>query len=75
MAIVTLKAHFNGKQIQLDEPFELQPNTPLLITVLDAADDETKDWLGLSLQGLAAAYSDDELEYPHKPYQGAEPNL
>lgn len=59
-----LRAHFDGYQILLDEPFELEPNTELLITVLPkTADQEREDWLRLSLESLARAYSDDEHEY------------
>jgi hypothetical protein len=60
----TLRAHFDGNQILLDEPFELEPNTELLITVLPkASDEEREDWSRLSLESLARAYSDDEPEY------------
>jgi len=34
MPAVTLKAHFNGQQIVLDEPFDLPPDSPLIVTVL-----------------------------------------
>ena len=40
MPTTSLTARFDGQTIQLDEPFELLPNTPLLITVLPA---ETAD--------------------------------
>ena len=60
----TFRAHFDGNQIQLDEPFELEPNTELLITVLPkASDEEREDWARLSLESLARAYGDDEPEY------------
>ena len=60
----TLRAHFDGNQILIDEPFELEPNTELLITVLPkASDEEREDWARLSLENLARAYSDDEPEY------------
>ncbi len=32
METVTLRAHFEGKHILLDEPFELEPNTELIVT-------------------------------------------
>ncbi len=67
MGAVSLQAHFDGDQILLDEPFELKPNTRLLITVMPSPrpeDDERQDWLTLSLQGLQRAYEDDEPEYP-----------
>jgi hypothetical protein len=74
----TLRAHFDGNQILLDEPFELEPNAKLLITVLPKAfDEEREDWVQLSLESLARAYSDDEPEYsmdlvkePNPEYEG-----
>ena len=61
----TLRAHFDGNQILLDEPFELEPNTELLITILPkASDEEREDWTRLSLESLARAYGDEEPEYP-----------
>jgi hypothetical protein len=59
-----LRAHFDGNQILLDEPFELEPNTELLVTILPkASDEEREDWARLSLESLARVYSDDEPEY------------
>ncbi len=64
MSAVVLTAHFDGNQIVLDEPYPLEPNTPLTVTVLSALDDEERaDWLRLSAQGLAGAYGPDEPEY------------
>ena len=64
METVTLRAHFDGKQIQLDEPFELEPNTELIVTVVPrAADEEREDWTRLALESLARAYGDGEPEY------------
>jgi hypothetical protein len=66
MPIVTLKAHYDGRQIVLDEPFDLLPNASLIVTVLSAAaveEAEHAQWGTLSAQGLARAYSDSEPEY------------
>jgi hypothetical protein len=65
MSAVSLKAHFDGHSIQLDEPFELPPNAQLLVTVLPptANGDEQSAWSELSHGGLARAYSADEPEY------------
>jgi hypothetical protein len=63
METKTLRAHFDGSQILLDEPFELEPNTELMVTVLPTSDEEREDWTRLSLESLARAYSDDEPEY------------
>jgi hypothetical protein len=63
---VTLRAHFDGQYIRLDEPFELEPDTALIVTVLPAAPvtDEDGARALLARQGLAAAYSADEVENP-----------
>src|SRR5436305_7137892 len=59
-----LRAHFDGNQILLDEPFELEPNTELLVTILPKAlEEDGEGWARLSLESLARAYSDDEPEY------------
>jgi hypothetical protein len=68
MNTVTLRAHFDGQQIVVDEPYrleELKPNTPLLITAFphDEESEEREAWLRLSLEGLNRAYSEDEPEY------------
>ena len=61
-----LPAHFDGEHIRLDEPYELEPNTRLLVTVLpnEQHDDEREDWLLLSSRGLARVYDGEEVEYP-----------
>jgi hypothetical protein len=60
----TLRAHFDGNKILLDEPFEPEPNTELLVTVLPKTSDEQReDWARLSLESLSRAYRDDEQEY------------
>jgi hypothetical protein len=64
MPAVTLKAHFNGKQIVLDEPFDLPPDSPLLVTVLpqqNSSDDV--QWQSLAAAALARAYGEDEPDY------------
>lgn len=64
MATVSLRAHFDGKQILLDEPFQLEPNTRLMVTVLSDFDEEHEDWGRLALQNLEQVYGHDEPEYP-----------
>lgn len=45
MENLTLRAHFDGRQIVLDEPFELEPGAKLIITVLpESAGEEREDW-------------------------------
>ena len=65
MQAISLSAHFDGQQILLDEPYELPPNTRLIVTVVSsvAPDQERMAWYQLAAQGLAGAYGDDEPEY------------
>lgn len=63
MQIITLQAHFDGKQILLDEPYELVPNTKLVVSVIQMQDEEREDWTRFSLANLERAFGDDEPEY------------
>ena len=38
--------------------------TNALVALLNSHDEERIEWLGVSLRGLAAAYGEDEVEYP-----------
>ena len=61
----TVRAHFDGERIHLDEPCLLEPDTPLLVIVLQKQDDadDHADWIRLSQQAFANAYGEDEPEY------------
>ena len=61
----TVRAHFDGEHIRLDEPCELNPNTQLLVTILQEQkpDDEHEAWLRLSEKRLENAYGENEVEY------------
>lgn len=64
MSRVTLKAHYDGERIRLDEPFELPRNAPLLVTVLPTDEDGDRAlWVAASKAALARAFGDDEPEY------------
>ncbi len=63
MEIVNLPARFDGKHILLNEPYELEPNAKLVVSVIQM-DDETEDELThFSLANLERAFDDDEPEY------------
>ena len=62
MPAVTLKAHYDGRQILLDEPFELPANCDLMVTVLQDFS-EREDLARLASTGLSRAYGDNEPEY------------
>jgi hypothetical protein len=40
MPIVSLKAHYDGNTIHLDEPYDLPEGAPLIVTVLAPLDPE-----------------------------------
>jgi hypothetical protein len=65
MNAVTLKAHFDGKMICLDDPYPLEPNTPLLVTIVagDLAAAERQAWLAASQAPLGRAYGPNEPDY------------
>lgn len=63
MPAITLKAHFDGARIQLDETFDLPLNAPLMITVLPFVEDEREPWHAAAAQSLARAYGANEPEY------------
>lgn len=63
MPSISLKAHYDGKQIVLDEPFDLPPNAALMVTLLLPADGEASEWLHAAISGLARAYGEEEPEY------------
>jgi len=74
MESVTIRAHFDGKQILLDEPFQLEANAQLIITVLPKSlDEEREDWSRLALASLERAYGDDEPEYSLELIKEANP--
>lgn len=65
MHSVILKAHYDGKQIVLDEPYDLPVNAQLAVTLLSSTPSASDgQWLYLAKAGLAQAYSDDEPDYP-----------
>lgn len=64
MPTVSLRAHYDGERIQLDEPFDLPSDVPLLVTVLaPEPDTEREAWIAVGRQTLARAYGDAEPEY------------
>lgn len=70
----TLRAHFDGEHIYLDDPYPLQPDTKLLIIVLSdlSEEEDRQDWLRLSRAALESAYGSNEPEYSLKMIK--EPN-
>ena len=65
MPTMARRAHYDGKHIVLDENFELEPNTQLMVTILPSqpTDQERILWSQLSSTRLANVYGDDEPEY------------
>src|SRR5436305_15116532 len=70
----TLRAHFDGNQILLDEPFELEPNTELLVTILPKASEEDGEgWARFSMESFTSAHGDDEPQYSLELIKEANP--
>ena len=65
MGVITLKAHYDGKQVCLDEPYELPTNSKLMVTILpgDSLEDERQAWVAVSQAAFVRAYGDDEPDY------------
>jgi hypothetical protein len=65
MSVITFKAHYDGKQVCLDEPIDLAPNTPMLVTIArpDAEDANRAEWFALAKAAFARAYGEDEPDY------------
>jgi hypothetical protein len=65
MPSISIRAHFDGHAIQLDEPFPLPRNAQLLVTVLspETIDPEMAAWAEVAASGLARAYGEVEPEY------------
>jgi hypothetical protein len=67
MGTVNLKAHHDGQQIVIDEPFDLPTDSPRIVTVPSAGvgplSRERVEWAELAVQGLTRAYGDEEPEY------------
>ncbi len=64
MPTVTLRAHYDGKHILLDEGYDLPLNAPLMITILPPiTEGDRVQWSTAAAQGLARAYGDNEPDY------------
>jgi hypothetical protein len=65
MPAISLKAHYNGTSIELDEAYELPLHAQLLVTILptESADTDLFGWRQLSALSLAQAYGEHEPEY------------
>lgn len=67
MNAVTLKAHYDGKKICLDDPFDLQPGSKLVVMVVpesnESFEEEREAWYALGREALARAYGENEPDY------------
>jgi len=71
MSYVAIPAHFDGLQIRLDKPVNMEPGTKLIITILPKPPENYKnhaslmesDWTQLAMAGLENAYGENEPEY------------
>ena len=64
MPAVTLKAHYDGERIVLDEPFEIPPNSPLMVTMVPATEAVVgEEWILAARNALSSTYGTEEPEY------------
>jgi len=65
MSVVTLKAHFDGEKVCLDEPIDLASNTPVLVAIpqSDEVHQFREEWFAQARTAFARAYGDDEPDY------------
>jgi len=71
MSYVAIPAHFDGLQIRLDKPVNIEPGTKLIITILPKPYENHEnhenlmegDWTQLAMAGLENAYGENEPEY------------
>jgi hypothetical protein len=55
--LTTLPAHYDGKEIKLDVPFSIEPNTRLLITILDQSEDSQQFLVEAAMIASEAAFA------------------
>jgi len=53
----TVPAYFDGKEIKLDVPMLLEPNTRLLITILDSLEDTDQMLLNTAMATSETAFA------------------
>ena len=76
MQVVSLPAHFDGRQIVLDEPYDLPPNASLVVTVLSDSPptgthgDSERQWLAAAAKSDAFAFLGDDAEDVYSPADG-----
>lgn len=62
--LTTVPAHFDGKEIKLDVPVTLAPNTRLLVTILESPEDEQQSLvyraMAASEEACAQIWDNDE---------------
>jgi hypothetical protein len=58
--LTTIPAHFDGTEIKLDVPIRLEPNTRLLVTILDPTQTLLYDVMNASTASLAQVWDNDE---------------
>lgn len=56
----------DANHLKLTLPLQLPPHSKVMVTILSAEESENEDdlWFQLAKERLAAAYSDDEPDYP-----------
>jgi hypothetical protein len=72
MPAVTLQAHYDGRHIVLDEPYELPRNANLMVTVLPPSPENESEeaWLHAAASSDAFAFLANPAEDIYTPADG-----
>lgn len=64
MPAITLQAHYDGRRIVLDEPFDLPANAQLMVTLLPSSPETDSEgaWLRAASSSEALAFLADPAE-------------
>lgn len=64
MPTVTLRAHYDGRHVVLDEPYDLPANAPLMVTLLPSSADTDSEaaWLRAASASDAFGFLADPVE-------------
>ena len=75
MQAISLSAHFDGQHILLDEPYQLAPDTKLLVTVIPSGvAEDRQEWFQFAALAFNEGYGDDEYEYTEADLKERNPN-
>lgn len=70
MPTIALQAHYDGKHVVLDEPYDLPTNASLMVTLLPTVPEAEADWLRAAASSDAFAFLADPAEDIYTAHDG-----